>query len=590
MASLKTGTIVDRYVIEGLLGQGGMAVVYRVRHKDLDSVHALKVLTVHSESIRERLRQEGKAQARLRHANIVSVTDLVDVHGAPGLIMECVDGPDLCQLMPLIKGDLKLVDTLARGIMSGVLEAHRLGMVHRDLKPANILVAKQGERPVPKVTDFGLVKVLIAEGDGTDRTQAGSTMGTPAYMAPEQIRDPRLVDARADLFSLGVILYELCCGTKPFTGNDMLELFTAITSGKFRPPRELNPQIPERMERAILGALEVQREQRIPDCRVLFEVWEGRLVDWRAISLDKVGKGEHDPRWEDVIGSAWSEGAELSNSMTAVPSSLEPAARTAPKLGSDGGAETYYDDAPPDAEPPVVPEDIGGGDETFYHPPPRDDDALPPRAVVPDAAPAGTPDKAPARPRALPWIAGLAALAALAVGGTLLLQDPPSPLQTLPTTAAAPAEPAPAVADVPEPAPEPEPVEDPPAPGPATTATPTTAQPAPSVVAPAPASPTPALAPTQPEPAVADAPEPSPSEPAAVSTTATVSVEGGIRVWLVGPAGRFPAGEIPPGSYTIKAFFDPMSPLDAGSLEAVAGDSYAVKCSTAMQRCTAAPL
>ena len=100
MAALRPGTIIDRYVVEGLLGQGGMAVVYRVRHKDLDSIHALKVLTVHSTSIRERLHQEGKAQARMRHPNIVSVTDLVDVHGAPGLIMECVDGPDLSQVMP----------------------------------------------------------------------------------------------------------------------------------------------------------------------------------------------------------------------------------------------------------------------------------------------------------------------------------------------------------------------------------------------------------------------------------------------------------------------------------------------------------
>jgi eukaryotic-like serine/threonine-protein kinase len=603
MSDLKVGSIIDRYVVEGLLGQGGMAVVYRVRHKDLDSIHALKVLTVHSESIRERLRLEGKAQAKLRHVNIVSVTDLVDVRGAPGLIMECVEGPDLSHVMPLIKGDLELADTLARGIISGVAEAHRLGMVHRDLKPANILIAKQGERPVPKVTDFGLVKVIMAEGEGSDRTQAGSTMGTPAYMAPEQIRDPRLVDARADLFSLGCILYELVCGTKPFQGNDMLELFTAITSGTYRPPKELNPQLPDRMERAIMGALEVQREQRIPDCRVLFEVWEGRLVDWKAMSLDKPSGA--DPRWESVLSSAWGEGAEQSASMTAVPSSLEQGTAGTAQLGSQRSLETYYDDEAPDSEPAAVEPDPAGPDETFYHPPPRTEDELPSEGVVPAAGHSDPSDPEPAATKrgALPWALGVAALLALAVGGGLLMRD------------RGPADPAPATAASDQPAPEPAPTQpDVTQPQPETLEElePTTAEVLPEEAleaqpeltsAPAPTAPAAAPQPEHvpdPEPvepdvlqtvpvadaAVAETPE---AEPVAAPTTATVTVEGGLRIWLVGSAGRFPAGEVPPGSYTIKAFFDPMAPIDAGSFDAAVGAHYTVQCSTAMQRCTAAP-
>jgi serine/threonine protein kinase len=586
MVGLDTGTIVDRYVVEGRIGKGGMAVVYRVRHKDLDSTHALKVLTVHSDSIRARLRQEGKAQARLRHPNIVSVTDLIDVRGAPGLIMECVDGPDLSQVMPLIQGNLGLADNMARGIIAGLQEAHRLGMVHRDLKPGNILVAKQGQQPVPKITDFGLVKVLLAEDSGEHSTQAGSTMGTPAYMAPEQIRDPRLVDARADIFSLGVILYELVCGVLPFVGKDMLDLFTAITSGDFVPPRELVPQLPERMERAILGALEVQREQRIPDCRVLFEVWEGRLVDWKAQSLDQAG--EPGSRWSEVLDSAWSPKAELSNSMTAVPSSLEPHPVAPPPGGQqpDDGA-TFYGEEPPElqSEQPAAPVE-GGADATFYHPPVEADEGLPSpsQAVVPAAPPPEEPAELPPKRGPLPWVLGGGALLALVVGGLMLMPpaDEPAPSDAAPTV------------DQPEPvAAEPEPVE---------AEEPVEPQPEEAVVelavsepvAPSPAPPPEPVVP-EPEPAVTEAAPEAPPEPAiepapvAAPTTASVQVEGGVRVWLVGSVGQFPPGEIPPGSYTVKAFFDPLEPMDAGSFEAAAGDELVVRCSVAMNMCTTKP-
>ena len=578
MSDLRVGAVIDRYIIEGRLGQGGMAVVYKVRHKDLDSLHALKVLTVHSESIRQRLHQEGKAQAKLRHSNIVSVTDLVDVNGAPGLIMECVEGPDLSRVLPLIEGDLDLVDTLARGIISGVLEAHRVGLVHRDLKPGNILIAKQGDNVVPKITDFGLVKVLLADADGPNRTQAGSTMGTPAYMAPEQIRDPSLVDARADLFSLGVILYELACGTKPFPGGDILTIFTAIAAGDYVPPRELNPDIPARMERAIIGALEVDLERRIPDCRVLFEVWEGRLVDWTQVA-DKPDAGDK-PQWDHIVGTDWHDRAEQSNSMTAVPSSLEPGVppSTAPVPVDDGS--TVYPDEPLDEDTGSPPP--GQHAETYYDDGPLPEESMPSRAVVPDAPPGTESPEDPTGARKkspLPWVLGLGALAVAAVAGVFLIPDDPPPSDTT-SPIAAPTEPPATV----EPGPEPEDA----------VAEPEDAMAEPEP-APAPVPRTIAVARPAPEP-VATVPEPEPDpepvfapEPVAAPTTATVAVEGGIRVWLVGSEGRFPPGEVPPGSYTIKAFFDPMQPLDAGSFSAKAGDTLTVKCSTAMARCTAAP-
>jgi serine/threonine protein kinase len=602
MSKLTPGTIVDRYVVEGLLGKGGMAVVYRVRHKDLDSAHALKVLTIHSDGIRERLHQEGKAQARIRHTNIVSVTDLVDVWGAPGLIMECVDGPDLSQVMPLIEGKLELADALARGIISGLQEAHRLGMVHRDLKPGNILVAQQGDQPVPKITDFGLVKVLIEEsgGRGEHRTQAGSTMGTPAYMAPEQIRDPRLVDARADIFSLGVILYELACGRKPFEAPDMLALFTAITSGDFVHPRQVNPSIPERMERAIIGALEVEREQRIPDCRVLFEVWEGRLVDWKADALERVDTDK--ARWSAMLSTARPPEAELSNSMTAIPSSLEPQVAQAAPQADDG--VTFYGDEFDVAEavPPAPAAPEQHPQDTYYHPPLEGDEGIPSQAVVPAAPPTAVPEDPTPAPRRKPaWllpVLGAAGLGALLVGVTMLMPDEPSPAAPQPVEAPSPADPA---AATPSPLPD-APAPEPPMKAPETDAdhaeasTAAAAKPAPGPSAAPPAaelatpSPLPTAAEPDPAPASPEPPALEPEAPAASPiTTARVAVDGDLRIWISGASGNLPPGEVPPGSYTIKAFFDPMEPIDAGRFEAKAGDDLIIRCSTAMARCTATP-
>jgi len=180
---LEPGEVVDRYVIEQKIGQGGMAVVYRARHSQLGTLHAIKVLQVPALAIRDRLLLEGRAQATLRHPNIVNVTDVIDVHGAPGLVMELVEGPSLDDLLARVQLTIPQVDELARGILAGVAEAHRHGLIHRDLKPANVMLKPTGTGFVPKVTDFGLAKVLSAD-EGPGRTQSNVAMGTPAYMAP----------------------------------------------------------------------------------------------------------------------------------------------------------------------------------------------------------------------------------------------------------------------------------------------------------------------------------------------------------------------------------------------------------------------
>lgn len=249
-----------------------MARVYAVRHVRDGTERALKVLKVPHESIRRRLRTEGEAQMRLQHWNIVAVHGIVDVHGSPGLIMDWVEGSDLDERLAGRPIPLPEADRIARGILEAMSYAHTQGVIHRDLKPANILLANGRE---PRVTDFGLARLI--DGPDTDMraTKSGVAMGTPCYMAPEQIRDAKSVDVRADVYSLGALLYELITGVRAYPGEDMLTVLTAVAKGDRQPVSMLAPRAPSRMHDAIDGALEVDPEQRIPDVATLLAVWTG---------------------------------------------------------------------------------------------------------------------------------------------------------------------------------------------------------------------------------------------------------------------------------------------------------------------------
>ncbi|MFK7931079.1 MAG: serine/threonine-protein kinase [Myxococcota bacterium] len=279
---LNTGETIDRYTVDSVLGHGGTAVVYLVRHNQLGSQHALKVLSLSSGAIRKRLLREGQLQAALQHANIVNVTDVLDVGGNPGLLMEYIDGPPMDHAMKRYKIGLRDALILFRGIVAGVRAAHNEGLVHRDLKPANILLFRSSEGFVPKVTDFGLAKVVVGRGAELGQTRQGIAMGTPAYMAPEQIRDARAVDQRADLFSLGCILYELATRCRAFPGDQALEIYNNIVAGRYTPAEELVPDLPDAVVQAIDGCLILDRERRIPDCDTLLSVLSGAQV-WDVV-------------------------------------------------------------------------------------------------------------------------------------------------------------------------------------------------------------------------------------------------------------------------------------------------------------------
>ncbi len=266
--NLKPGDPIDRYVVESVLGVGSMATVYGVRHSALDKRYAVKLLHTDDKGLQERLMREGRLQASLEHPNIARVDDVFIHQGAPALLMERVDGPDLYQWLHSYKPTLDEALAVFGGILSGVQVAHNAAVTHRDLKPGNILMhlAPDGTL-VPKVLDFGLAKALDPK--GTNKTTAGEPLGTPWYMAPEQIKDASKADQRADIFSLSCILYEMVTGTVCFGEDDVLETYRRIATGAYPPPRDFVSDLPYNVTTAIEYGLIADPAKRTQDCGAL---------------------------------------------------------------------------------------------------------------------------------------------------------------------------------------------------------------------------------------------------------------------------------------------------------------------------------
>ncbi len=238
-------TLAGRYVIEDLLGEGGMGRVYRARHAELPRRFAIKILfgeLAALSDMRARFRMEAESAARLDHPNLVPVVDVGETEeGLLYLAMEYVDGRSLAAIIdgegPL---DAGRAAALARRLCRGLQHAHERGMVHRDFKPDNVLVVEKDGVEVPRIADFGLAVLTEDAGGGGRLTRKGETMGTPPYMSPEQLTG-RPVDPRSDLFSLGVVLYEMLTGKTPFDGT-MFEMVRQIAT---EPPPPMSARAPE---------------------------------------------------------------------------------------------------------------------------------------------------------------------------------------------------------------------------------------------------------------------------------------------------------------------------------------------------------
>lgn len=254
-----TGQKLGKYVLDEKLGEGGMAAVYRSTHPQLNRPVAIKVLPQHQRadsSFTQRFEREAQAMAALNHPTLIRIYDIDQQDNMFYMVMDLVQGGSLDDRLrsgtPM--GLYWACDVVAR-VAEALDIAHRKGIIHRDIKPSNILLTTEED---PVVADFGIAKMV--QQDNADLTNAGTIMGTPLYMAPEQIKGEQ-VDGRADLYALGVVLYQLLTGHTPFTGDTL----TVITKQLHEPPpplRTSTPDLPAPLEAVVLRALSKDPNQR----------------------------------------------------------------------------------------------------------------------------------------------------------------------------------------------------------------------------------------------------------------------------------------------------------------------------------------
>jgi len=258
-------TFATRYEVIEELGSGGMGKVYRVFDKKIEEEVALKLIRPEISSDKktiERFRNELKVSRKIAHRNVCKMYDLGEKEGAHYITMEYVPGESLKSMIGMM-GQLSAgqVVFIAKQVCEGLAEAHRLGVVHRDLKPSNIIIDREGNT---HIMDFGIARSLRAKGI----TGPGKIIGTPEYMSPEQV-DGKEVDQRSDIYSLGVILYEMTTGRLPFKGDTPLSIALKHKTETPKDPREINIQIPEDLSRLILRCMNKDKEKRYQEAKEL---------------------------------------------------------------------------------------------------------------------------------------------------------------------------------------------------------------------------------------------------------------------------------------------------------------------------------
>ncbi len=255
---------IGNWVLERQLDKGGMGIVFLAFHKTLRIPAALKILSPalgRDPKVRERFEREAQAQAQLHHPGIARVMDFLEDGSDLFIVIEYLPGGTLAEMLEKNEGPLPVAKavSLARQALVALDHANRRGIIHRDIKPSNLMFTADGQL---KVVDFGVAKML----DGRQLTSSGSPLGTPDYMSPEQIRSSQTLDHRTDVYSMGVVLYEMLAGKLPFEGDSHFDVEYAHVHNPPTPLRQHNPTVPEKLEQLTLRALEKEPDKRFSGC------------------------------------------------------------------------------------------------------------------------------------------------------------------------------------------------------------------------------------------------------------------------------------------------------------------------------------
>jgi len=456
--SLPGAPTIGRFRIEQTLGVGSMGTVYLAQDPLLHRRVAIKTLSIHlapteARAYEDSFLNEARAVARLNHPNIVTVYDAGRAGGVPYIAMECLEGVELKQLLARAERmPMREFIELFMRVADALDYAHRHGIVHRDVKPANIFITSKS---VPKVLDFGIAQAATLGVTATQRAR-GALVGTPNYMSPELIQG-RPLDGRSDVFSLGVVMYEVLTGRLPFSGRTLDELTQNIVNATVAPPQTLNADVPIEIAAIVARALAKLPEQRYPDARTLADDLRRQLERMDVQRLvtrvgmlqptDATRRPHRNFRWVAVLlgmtlaGIGWWQFGAHDTPVTPEPTTRQEAPAANAPLAAAGSTASGI-------AAPAVPGEAAPDDSA-------------PTALLPPATASGTDGAGSASAASAPSSALVAPATASAPASppAAALPAPPAATSTAPTASAArPARPAPpparpAARDLPPPAP-----------------------------------------------------------------------------------------------------------------------------------------
>ncbi|HEX3766510.1 MAG TPA: protein kinase, partial [Kofleriaceae bacterium] len=286
--------ISDRYMVDGVLGEGGMGVVYRgvdlARERSV-AIKALHASLMGDAEIRRRFTREAQLMLGWNHRHVARVHEIIEHPDLLAFVMEYVEGPTLEDHAQRWNGKLPYdeIRLIFTGMLEAMQEAHAAGIIHRDLKPHNVLLRLDDDGVTPKIVDFGIAKIL----EGTTYTMTGALLGTCRYMSPEQAQSPQDVDHRSDIYSLGVTLYRCVTGRCPFEGNNHFAVMMAHVSQPPEPPSAFRPHMPPALEQIILRSLAKDRTERPQTCDEFRAALEVALAD---VTSNRVERESDHPR------------------------------------------------------------------------------------------------------------------------------------------------------------------------------------------------------------------------------------------------------------------------------------------------------